>query len=213
MNPPAQPIIIFSHLRQRPSKLFLPFPTGRGIITSSSIFARLAISDLDAALGAALTSVTSTISLSPSGRCVSLRSIVPPFAQQHLTPPGTRRSRKMWGGGACDDRGPTFCLRQPSAGAPGGKRLPGAEGPPEGNCAVYSECLAPRAGCYLQTYPSTDLSRALYRRPEESRAKTRLSVVMCTPTDTVVSQCPPGSERVRKERDATMHRRVATAQL
>ena len=32
-----------------------------------------------------------------------------------------------------NDRGPTFCLRRPlSAGASGGKRPPGAEGPPEG---------------------------------------------------------------------------------
>ena len=50
--------------------------------------------------------------------------------QQHKS----RRNRKIWGGGACLRRpGPhVLPAPQPSAGASGGKRLPGAEGPPEG---------------------------------------------------------------------------------
>ena len=49
--------------------------------------------------------------------------------QQH----NPRRSRKMWGGGACDDRAHTFCVRRSPPQEPSEtKRLPGAEGPPEG---------------------------------------------------------------------------------
>ena len=36
-----------------------------------------------------------SISSSPSGRCVLLRSIVPPFAQQHLTPPGPAQPQNV----------------------------------------------------------------------------------------------------------------------
>ena len=55
----------------------------------------------------------------------------------------TRRSRKMWGGGACDDRGHTFCVRRsPPQEPPEGKRLPGAEGPPEGKKANVLTPLA-----------------------------------------------------------------------
>ena len=49
--------------------------------------------------------------------------------QQH----NSRRSRKMWGGGACDDRGPTFCLRRsppqepPEENAPPAQRGPRRE--------------------------------------------------------------------------------------
>ena len=73
-----------------------------------------------------------SISSSPSGRCVLLRSIVPPFAQQHLTPPGPAQPQNVGWRSLRRPGAHVLPARQPSAGAPGGKRLPGAEGPPEG---------------------------------------------------------------------------------
>ena len=66
--------------------------------------------------------------------------------QQH----NPRRSRKMWGGGACERPGPyVLPAPQPSAGASGGKRPPGAEGPPEGKSALATPNLQRSGSSYV----------------------------------------------------------------
>ena len=77
------------------------------------------------------------------GQRRSDKIVAPPpclaVGQQHKS----RRSRKMWGGGACERPGPyVLPAPQPSAGASGGKRPPGAEGPPEGKLATPIVCAA-----------------------------------------------------------------------
>ena len=63
-----------------------------------------------------------------------------------------RRSRDMWGRGAGDERGPTSRLRRRPPQEPSEtKRLPDAEGPPEGNETRATPFLS--AGAFISKLP------------------------------------------------------------